>query len=189
MNLKYHLILASKSPRRQELLRNLDLDFEVKVKPIDESYPNSIPPLEVAEYLAKQKSEAFGELKKDELVLTSDTVVIADQEILGKTSSHKEAFSMIKRLSGKTHKVATGVCLRSQQRTESFTVVTLVTFDTLDDIAINYYIEKYQPYDKAGSYGIQEWIGMIGISKIEGDYYNVMGLPLNTLYKKLRDFK
>lgn len=188
MNLKYRLILASKSPRRQELLRSLDFDFEVKVKTIDESFPRSLPPLEVAEYLANLKSKAFGELENDELVLTSDTVVIANKEILGKASNYAEAFSMIKSLSGKTHEVATGVCLRSQKKTESFTQVTLVTFDRLTDASIKYYIEKYQPYDKAGSYGIQEWIGMIGISKIEGDYYNVMGLPLNSLYKRLRNY-
>lgn len=188
MNLKYRLILASKSPRRQELLRSLDLDFEVRVKPINESFPNTLPALEVAEYLAKQKSQAFGHLENDELVITSDTVVIVDKKILGKSSNFEEAFGMIKSLSGKTHQVATGVCLRSQEKTDCFTQVTEVSFDVLSDKLIEYYINMYQPFDKAGSYGIQEWIGMIGINKIEGDYYNVMGLPLNTLYKRLKEF-
>lgn len=189
MNLNYRLILASKSPRRQALLKSLDLDFEVRIKPIDESFPATIEPLEVAEYLALKKSHAFGELETDELVITSDTTVVIDSEILGKAKSKAEALSMIGRLSGKTHQVATGVCLRTQKRTTSFTEITYVTFDQLSPEDIIYYIDSYEPYDKAGAYGIQEWIGMVGVSKIEGDYYNVMGLPLNRLYKALKSFQ
>ena len=188
MNLNYRLILASKSPRRQALLRSLDLEFEVKVKPIDESFPESTPPSEVAEYLANQKSMAFGKLNNNELLITSDTVVISQSEILGKAKSYDEAFGMIKMLSGKTHSVATGVCLRSTEKTLSFTEITHVTFDDLKDESIDYYINQYEPFDKAGAYGIQEWIGMVGIKKIEGDYYNVVGLPLHRLYKELNRF-
>ncbi|MFY0592655.1 Maf family nucleotide pyrophosphatase [Roseivirga sp.] len=188
MNLNYRLILASKSPRRQELLKSLDIDFEVEVKPIDESFPLSTPPLDVAEFIAKKKSNAFGRLGKTDLLLTSDTVVIVDEQILGKAANEKDAFEMISMLSDNTHKVATGVCLRTSEKTVSFTAVTRVSFDKLDSEAINYYIDTYKPYDKAGSYGIQEWIGMIGINQIEGDYYNVMGLPLNMLYKHLKEF-
>ncbi|MBO3698421.1 Maf family nucleotide pyrophosphatase [Roseivirga sp. E12] len=189
MNLNYHLILASKSPRRQELLKSLGLEFEISVKEVDESFPPDLTCLEVAEYLARKKSHAFGTLKSKVLVITSDTTVIVDSEILGKAKNKTEATSMIKALSGRTHQVATGVCLRTQNKEVSFTEITSVTFDSLSDEMISYYIERYKPFDKAGAYGIQEWIGMIGINKIEGDYYNVMGLPLNRLYKELRQFK
>lgn len=188
MNSNYQLILASKSPRRQELLRALDLDFEVIVKPIEESFPESLPVLEVAEYLANQKSNAFDQVTDNKLLITSDTVVISGSKILGKAKNTAEAFEMIRMLSGETHSVATGVCIRSEQKRKSFTEITKVTFDTLDESEIRYYIEKYQPFDKAGAYGIQEWLGMIAISKIEGDYYNVMGLPLNSLYRHLKEF-
>jgi len=188
MNLKYHLTLASKSPRRHELLKSLDIDFDVEVKPIDESFPTTLPPLEVAEHIAKSKSNAFTKLNDQQLILTADTVVIVNGEILGKADNYNDAFNMISKLSGETHQVATGVCLRSSTQIESFTCVTEVSFDHLDNNEIAYYINKYQPFDKAGSYGIQEWIGMIGIKKIAGDYYNVMGLPLNALYKRLKKF-
>ncbi|OEK05256.1 Maf family nucleotide pyrophosphatase [Roseivirga misakiensis] len=189
MNLNYHIILASKSPRRQELLRSLGLDFEVQVKSIDESFPPNTPALKVAEFIAQKKSEAFGPLNKDVLLITSDTVVIADGKILGKPKDSSEAFAMISSLSGNTHSVATGVCLRTTDKVDSFTSVTSVSFDALEDQEILHYINTYMPFDKAGSYGIQEWIGMIGINKIEGDFYNVMGLPLNALYKRLKAFK
>lgn len=189
MNLSYRLILASNSPRRQALLKSLDLDFEIRVKPIDESFPNTINTLMVAEYLALKKSHALGELETDELVITSDTTVIIGSKILGKANNRAEAISMIERLSGKTHQVATGVCLRTSKTEISFTEVTAVTFDQLNTEDIAYYIDAYKPYDKAGAYGIQEWIGMVGINRIEGDYYNVMGLPLNRLYKELKSFQ
>lgn len=188
MNLNYRLILASKSPRRQELLKSLDIDFEVKTRSVDESFPSDMLSTQVAEYLANKKSEAFGNLMEGELLITSDTVVIADDTILGKANDRVEADFMLRKLSASTHQVATGVCLRSKTKRESFTEVTTVTFDILTEEVISYYIDKYQPFDKAGAYGIQEWIGMVGISKIEGDYYNVMGLPLHRLYKKLMTF-
>lgn len=189
MNLNYRLILASKSPRRQALLKSLDLDFEIRVKSVDESFPVTIELLKVAEYLAGKKSKAFGVLETDELVITSDTTVVIDSKILGKADNRAEAISMIESLSGKTHQVATGVCLRTSKREVCFTEVTDVTFDQLSTEDISYYIDTYKPYDKAGAYGIQEWIGMVGINKIEGDYYNVMGLPLNRLYKELKSFQ
>lgn len=189
MNLNYRLILASKSPRRHALLKSLDLDFEVRVKSIDESFPNTLQPLKVAEFLAHKKSQAFGELEINELVITSDTTVLINSKILGKANSKKEAISMLESLSGKTHQVATGVCLRTSKREVSFTEVTDVTFDQLSNEDIAYYINAYKPYDKAGAYGIQEWVGMVGISRIDGDYYNVMGLPLNRLYKELKSFQ
>ncbi len=188
MSSNYQLILASKSPRRQELLKLLDLNFEVRVKSIEESFPEAMPAIEVAEYLANQKSDAFEHLGDKELLITSDTVVIHKDHILGKAKDRAEAFEMLNLLSGNTHKVATGVCLRTKNKRHSFTEVTSVTFDQLKEVEIDYYLDTYKPFDKAGAYGIQEWIGMIGISKIEGDYYNVMGLPLNRLYKSLKDF-
>ncbi|WP_317039325.1 Maf family nucleotide pyrophosphatase [Roseivirga sp. 4D4] len=171
------------------MLKSLDLDFEVKTREVDETYPSDIAPLDVAEYLARKKSDAFGELQEDALLITSDTTVVVDSTILGKAEDREEAISMIQSLSGRTHKVASGVCLRTREKFLSFTEITKVTFDVLSAESISYYIEKYQPYDKAGAYGIQEWIGMIGINKIEGDYYNVMGLPVNRLYKELSNFK
>uniref|UniRef100_UPI004047106E Maf family nucleotide pyrophosphatase n=2 Tax=Roseivirga sp. TaxID=1964215 RepID=UPI004047106E len=188
MNLAYRLILASKSPRRQELLRSLELDFEIKTKDVDEDYPEDLDPNLVAEFLAIKKSEAFEELAENELLLTSDTTVICDGKILNKATDYSEAFGMIKMLSGKTHEVVTGVCLRTKDQKITFSETTKVTFATLTNAEIAHYIRKYQPFDKAGAYGIQEWIGMIGIEKIEGDFYNVMGLPLHRLYGVLMQF-
>lgn len=185
MNLAYHLILASKSPRRQELLRSLELDFEIRTTDVDESFPAELDPSLVAEFLATKKSEAFNELKETELLLTSDTTVICNGQILNKADDYTEAFGMIKTLSGKSHEVVTGVCLRTINRKVTFSETTKVTFVELSDSEIDHYIKQYKPFDKAGAYGIQEWIGMIGIEKIEGDFYNVMGLPLHKLYKAL----
>jgi len=188
MNLPYHLILASKSPRRQELLRSLEVDFEIRTKEVDESFPATIPVNEVAEYLAVKKSQAFEDLKGSELVITSDTTVLNDGQILNKAENAQEAFEMIQSLSGKTHQVITGVCLRSSNKKVSFSETTKVTFRKLEKAEIEHYIKNYKPFDKAGAYGIQEWIGMVGIEKIEGDFYNVMGLPLHKLYKHLLRF-
>jgi len=188
MNLPYHLILASKSPRRQELLRSLELDFEIRTNEVDESFPASMVVNNVAEYLAVKKSEAFDALKSNELVITSDTTVLNEGRILNKPKNAKEAFGMIQSLSGKTHQVITGICLRSSKKKVSFSETTKVTFRELKDTEIEHYIERYKPFDKAGAYGIQEWIGMIGIQKIEGDYYNVMGLPLFRVYEELSHF-
>lgn len=188
MNLPYRLILGSKSPRRQELLKSLDVDFEVQVRPVDESFPDELPVEELAEFIAQKKAEAFDELDKNELVITSDTVVVCDGKALAKASDYNEAVEMLQLLSGKTHQVITGVCLKTQKQTISFSEITLVHFDDLSREEVDYYINQYSPFDKAGAYGIQEWIGMIGIKGIEGDYYNVMGLPLHRLYKALKSF-
>ena len=187
---KYHIILASKSPRRQELLRGMGVDFEILTKETPENYPTDLPLDEVPKYLSLQKSLAFNddELPADYLLITSDTVVICEGEILGKPKDKEDAERMLRLLSGKTHHVVTGVTVRSAKKTESFAVRSNVTFAELDDEEINYYIEHCKPYDKAGAYGIQEWIGYVGISGLEGSFYNVMGLPTRRLYQCLKGF-
>lgn len=186
MNLKYRLILGSKSPRRQELLGSLDFPFRVEVRSVDETFPPNLPVEKLAEFIAEKKAEAFTDLERDELVITSDTVVVCNGIALAKPANAEEAKGMLRMLSGKTHQVITGVCLKTPEDQRSFSETTHVQFDELSEEEIDYYIEKYRPFDKAGSYGIQEWIGMIGIKGIEGDYYNVMGLPLNRLYRELK---
>ena len=187
---KYHIILASKSPRRQELLRGMGVDLEILTKETPENYPTDLPLDEVPKYLSLQKSLAFTdeELPADYLLITSDTVVICEGEILGKPKDKEDAERMLRLLSGKTHHVVTGVTVRSAKKTESFAVRSNVTFAELDDEEINYYIEHCKPYDKAGAYGIQEWIGYVGISGLEGSFYNVMGLPTRKLYQCLKGF-
>ena len=187
---KYHIILASKSPRRQELLRGMGVDFEILTKETPENYPNDLPLDEVPKYLSLQKSLAFkdDELPADYLLITSDTVVICEDEILGKPKDREDAASMLQLLSGKTHHVVTGVTVRSVKRTESFAVRSNVTFAELEQDEIDYYIEHCKPFDKAGAYGIQEWIGYVGISGLEGSFYNVMGLPTRRLYQCLKSF-
>ena len=185
-NLKeYHIILASKSPRRQELLRGMGVNFEILTKETPENYPADLPLDEVPKFLSLQKSLAFAEneLPADFLLITSDTV-----EILGKPKDREDAARMLQLLSGKTHHVVTGVTVRSAERTESFAVRSNVTFAQLDDEEIDYYIEHCKPFDKAGAYGIQEWIGYVGISGLEGSFYNVMGLPTRKLYQCLKGF-
>ena len=187
---KYQIILASKSPRRQELLRGMGVEFSILTKETDESFPPEMPLDEVPKYLSLQKSLAFNEdeLPADYLLITSDTVVICEGEILGKPKDKADAVRMLQMLSGKTHLVVTGVTVRSAEKTESFAVRSNVTFATLDDEEIDYYIEHCKPYDKAGAYGIQEWIGYVGISGLEGSFYNVMGLPTRKLYGVLKAF-
>ena len=187
---KYQIILASKSPRRQELLRGMGVEFSIMTKETDESFPAEMPLDEVPKYLSLQKSLAFtdDELPTDYLLITSDTVVICEGEILGKPKDKEDAERMLRLLSGKTHHVVTGVTVRSAQKTESFGVRSNVTFAELDEEEINYYIEHCKPYDKAGAYGIQEWIGYVGISGLEGSFYNVMGLPTRRLYQCLKSF-
>ena len=187
---KYQIILASKSPRRQELLRGMGVDFEILTKETDERFPSDMPLDEVPKYLSLQKSLAFAdeELPADYLLITSDTVVICEGEILGKPKDREDAARMLQMLSGKTHHVVTGVTVRSAEKTESFAVRSNVTFAELDDEEIDYYIEHCEPYDKAGAYGIQEWIGYVGISGLEGSFYNVMGLPTRKLYGVLKAF-
>ncbi len=187
---KYHIILASKSPRRQELLRGMGLDFAILTKETPENYPSDLPLDEVPKYLSLQKSLAFDddELPTDYLLITSDTVVICEGEILGKPKDREDAARMLELLSGKTHHVVTGVTVRSAEKTESFAVRSNVTFAELEQDEIDYYIEHCKPYDKAGAYGIQEWIGYVGISGLEGSFYNVMGLPTRKLYQCLKNF-
>jgi len=186
----YRIILASNSPRRRELLAGLGLEFEVRVlQGIDESYPATMPALETAEYIAAKKAAAYqSQMADDELIITADTVVIVGDEVLGKPADADEARAMLLKLSGRTHQVVTGVCLTTRQQTVHFSVRTDVTFKTLTDDEITYYIEKYKPYDKAGAYGIQEWIGYIGCTGLHGSYYNVMGLPVQRIYTELQSF-
>lgn len=186
----YKMILASNSPRRRELLAGLGVDFEVRVLPdIDESYPASLPAAETAEYIARKKAAAYRrEMTDDELVITADTVVIVGEEVLGKPADADEAALMLKKLSGRTHQVMTGVCLTTVEKTVTFSVKTDVTFKQLTNDEIDFYIKKYQPFDKAGAYGIQEWIGYIGCTGLNGSYYNVMGLPVQRIYTELQQF-
>lgn len=181
------LILASNSPRRKELLTGLELEFEIKVSPVEEKIPLDMPAEYVASYLSKLKADSFSfPLQKDEILITSDTVVIFNGRVLGKPNNEQEAFEMIKTLSGATHKVMTAVTLMDSSRQLTLEDETLVTFRFLEEEEIWHYIRVYQPLDKAGSYGIQEWIGFIGVSKIEGSYFNVMGFPLHLVYEQLK---
>ena len=202
--MKYKIILASNSPRRRELLAGLDVNFEVKVlNGIDESYPDDLDAYQVAEFIAQKKAEAYRSLLNEEessaeesLILTADTVVIApaadeqnDQEgkgiILGKPKTADDAVRMLRMLSGKTHHVVTGVCLTTKDGQRHFSVTTEVSFKELTDWEINYYISHYRPFDKAGAYGIQEWIGYIGCTGLNGSYFNVMGLPVQRIYEEM----
>ena len=186
----YKIILASNSPRRRELLAGLGIEFEVRVLPgIDESYPASMPAAETAEYMAGKKAAAYRQvMADDELVITADTVVIVGDEVLGKPADTQMAAQMLRKLSGRTHQVMTGVCMTTSEQTVSFSVKTDVTFKQLAEDEIEYYIKKYQPLDKAGAYGIQEWIGYIGCTGLNGSYYNVMGLPVQRIYTELQRF-
>lgn len=186
---QYNIILGSKSPRRQQLLSGLDIPFEIQSKETDESFPESMDIRTVAEYLANKKAQAFeSEMDSNDLVITSDTTVCLNHHILNKAKDAEEAKQMLETLSGKAHEVITGVCIKTINKTVSFSEMTKVYFKTLSSEEMDYYINNYKPYDKAGAYGIQEWIGYIGVEKIEGDYYNVMGLPLAKLYFKLDSF-
>ena len=184
---KYKLILASNSPRRKELLAGLGVPFEVRVlQDIDEDYPESLPVNEVARYIAKEKADAYRRvIAQDELIITADTVVIVGDEILGKPVDEADAVRMLRLLSGRTHQVTTGVCLLTAEKERCFDVTTDVTFKTLTDEEIHYYVNHYRPFDKAGAYGIQEWIGYIGVTGLHGSYYNVMGLPVQRIYQEL----
>lgn len=183
----YRVVLASNSPRRKELLADLGIDFEVLViKGVDESYPSDLPAMEIAEYISQKKAEAHKQLMADdEIIITADTVVILDNEVMGKPVDDADACRMLRELSGKTHKVVTGVTITTAKCTSSFSAVSDVEFAELADDDISYYVERYKPLDKAGAYGIQEWIGCMGVRHINGSFYNVMGLPLHRLYAEL----
>jgi len=187
MDRRYKIILGSNSPRRKELLAGLGIDFEVKViGGISESYPADMPACDVAAYIAGKKADAYTDmLSEDTLVITADTVVIVGNEILGKPVDGDDARRMLRLLSGKTHHVTTGVCLLTSSCRRVFSVTTDVTFKTLADREIDYYINNYRPFDKAGAYGIQEWIGYIGVTGLNGSYFNVMGLPVQRIYQEL----
>lgn len=180
------IILSSNSPRRKELLAGLDLNFEVRVlQSIDESYPAYLPVGEIPLFIARQKAAAYT-IADDEIVLTADTVVTVDHQVLGKPCDAQEARRMLRTLSGRTHRVITGVCLTTTSTQRAFSVTTDVTFRELTDAEIDYYIDRYRPYDKAGAYGIQEWIGYVGVTGIRGSYFNVMGLPVQRIYQELQ---
>lgn len=187
---KYNIILASKSPRRQELLRGMGVKFTILTKETPENFPAEMPLDKVPQFLSQQKSKAFdeNELPENYLIITSDTVVIAENEILGKPKDREDALRMLTLLSGKTHHVVTGVTVRTATKTKTFGVKSKVTFAALDAEEMAYYVDNYRPYDKAGAYGIQEWIGYVGISGMNGSFYNVMGLPTRRLYQVLKDF-
>lgn len=186
----YHIILASNSPRRRELLSGLDLDFEVKVLPdIEENYPETLATQDIPVYIATEKAAAYKNLMSEhDLIITADTVVVLGDKVLGKPESLDDAKRMLHALSGHTHQVITGVCLMTRTRQRSFSVTTDVTFKQLTEAEIDYYVEKYRPLDKAGAYGIQEWIGYIGVTGLNGSYFNVMGLPVQRIYNELNDF-
>ncbi len=189
MNLLHPLILASNSPRRQQLLTEAGFTFDVYTEHIDENYPSSIPTSEIAVYLARKKNDVYRNKFSDTIILTADTTVVLDNSLLEKPQDASQAFEMLSRLSGRQHEVITGVSISCQDRIDSFSVVTSVTFKSLTEEEINYYISNYKPFDKAGSYGIQEWIGMIGITKIDGSYFNVVGLPIQEVYSHLQAFQ
>lgn len=184
-----HLLLASKSPRRRELLGSLGIPLTIVEVEVEERLSSGVPVNEVAERIACKKAEGYtGEIGEDEVLVTADTVVVLGEQVLGKPHNKEEAMEMLRQLSGKVHQVYTGVCLRSWVKRMSFTECTDVHFRILQESEIAYYVDTYRPYDKAGAYGIQEWIGMVGIERIEGCYYNVMGLPLSRLYGELAGF-
>lgn len=184
---KYKVILASNSPRRKELLSGLGIRYEVKTLPgIEETYPDTLKGEDIPVYIAREKADAYrNAMQPDELIITADTIVWLDGVVMGKPTDEADARTMLRCLSGKTHQVITGVCLTTTGFQRSFATVTDVTFAELTDEEIDYYVERYKPMDKAGSYGIQEWIGFVGVEGIEGSYFNVMGLPIQRLYKEL----
>lgn len=181
----YTIILASKSPRRQQFFKDLNIDFTIQLKEVEEIYPKELRGIEITDFLADLKSKPFGELQKEDLLITSDTIVWLEGEALGKPKDTADAFAMLKALSGKKHEVITSISIKNKNFQKIFNDTTAVYFKELTDEEINYYIKNYQPFDKAGAYGIQEWMGFIAIDKIEGSYFNVAGLPTHKLYKEL----
>ena len=184
---KYHIILASNSPRRQELLSGLGIDFDVRVLPdIEESYPDTLPVNLIAQYIAAEKAAAYRKvMHADELIITADTIVVVGDEVMGKPADEADAYRMLRKLSGRKHQVVTGVCLTTSTIQRQFSVTTDVAFKRLSDEEIQFYVEHYHPFDKAGAYGIQEWIGYIGVTGLDGSYFNVMGLPVQRIYAEL----
>ncbi len=186
----FKIILASGSPRRQQFFKDLDLDFEIRIKEIEEIYPDTLKASEITDYLADLKAKAFdNDLEENAILITSDTIVWHNNKALGKPKNYDDAFKILQSLSNATHDVITSVCFKTTKKTTVFNETTKVTFNALSDEAIAYYLENYKPYDKAGAYGIQEWIGFVGVSKIEGSYANVMGLPVDKVYAFLNNFE
>lgn len=187
---KYHIVLASNSPRRRELLAGLDINYEVRVLPgIDESYPAGLAAEEIPQYISREKAGAYETvMQPDDLIITADTIVWAGGQVLGKPKDEAEAREMLRKLSGRTHLVITGVTLLTRAMRKTFAVTSEVTFDALTEEEIGYYVARYHPLDKAGAYGIQEWIGYVGIRSIQGSFYTVMGLPVHLVYRKLMEF-
>lgn len=185
----YNIILASKSPRRQHLLHELGVNFEVKTFEVDEVYPDNLKVTEIPVFLAELKAKPFEQLIDEKtLVITSDTIVCCENEVLGKPADYNDAVRMLQLLSGKAHQVITGVCLFSKQKKKTFITISDVYFKQLTTSEIEYYLSHFQPYDKAGAYGVQEWIGYVAVERIDGSYFNVMGLPLHQLYEELSKF-
>ena len=189
--LKNHqIILASGSPRRQQFFKELNIPFTIKLFDVNEVYPNELHKEEISEYLAQLKAAPFqGQLSNDEIVITADTIVWLDEEALGKPKNREMAFEMLQKLSGRRHEVITSICIKTNTYEKIISDSTSVSFSKLTNEEINHYIDSYEPFDKAGSYGIQEWIGFIGVEKIEGSYFNVMGLPVHKLYQVLRELE
>ena len=186
VKLKRPLILASTSPRRQYLMKEAGFEFTIEKPDVDESFPDNMPVDQVAKYLASKKAEYFRLKLKDEIIVTADTVVILFDKILNKPADRKEACEMLAMLSGRTHLVMTGVCILSKEKEESFDDTTEVTFQSLTKEEIDFYVDHYKPYDKAGAYGAQDWIGMVAIQKLNGSYFTVMGLPIHEVYQHLK---
>lgn len=187
---KYNIILASNSPRRRELLSGLGIEYTVKVLPgIEESYPNTLSEEEIPQYISREKASAYiGELSNNDLIITADTIVFIEGKVLGKPKNEESAKQMLRTLSGKMHEVVTGVTLTTKNIQRSFSTVSKVKFASLTEDEIDYYVTHYHPTDKAGAYGVQEWIGYIGVESIEGSFYNIMGLPIQRLYTELKTF-
>lgn len=186
-NGNYKIILASGSPRRQQYLRDLNVDFEIRLKEVEEVYPDTLQGAEITDYLAKLKAAAM-DVASDEIIITSDTIVWHENKALGKPKDYDHAFAMLKSLMGKTHDVITSVCFKTAATLDVFNETTRVTFNPITDAEIKYYLDNYKPYDKAGAYGIQEWIGLVAIARIEGSYNNVVGLPVDKVYQYLNEF-
>lgn len=185
----HNIILASKSPRRQDMLKDLGMEFSIRVKETKETYPEDLNVEDIPVYLAELKAAAFsGEIEENDIIITADTVVAVGKEVLGKPKDRADAEDMLKKLSGISHKVISGVCIYSKAKRVSFNSVTEVFFKHLKQEEIDYYLDTYKPFDKAGAYGIQEWIGFIGVERIKGSYFNVVGLPIQQLYKELSEF-
>ncbi len=184
---KYKILLASNSPRRRELLGGLGISYEVTALPdVDESFPKEMPGEEIPVYIARNKAEAYADhLTENTLLITADTIVWKEGKVYGKPTDEKDAMQMLRELSGAVHQVITGVCIRTKEKEVSFAAVSEVTFGSLSDEEIAYYVSNYKPFDKAGSYGIQEWIGYVAVENIKGSYFNIMGLPVQRLYKEL----